>query len=173
MPSFAVERYEYCEYFSGSGVIACLVLYRNEQLTFVRFRTADWQGYNGLSNYATTVIFNEHLQPADPHSPGVMNFVQALASEAALQQKCRDRANGQGAKETGVPVTCAKVIQGAQFHLSNGKVNGGGNGVKPPPEPAKPPARQRKVRPKEADIHSLKPVRSIAGLTLADFLHDR
>jgi len=29
------------------------------------------------------------------------------------------------------------------------------------------------VRPNEADSHSLKPVRSIAGLTIADFLYDR
>jgi len=35
------------------------VLYRTEQLAFVQFRTADWEGYNGFSNYATTALFRE------------------------------------------------------------------------------------------------------------------
>ena len=53
------------------------------------------------------------------------------------------------------------------------------NGAKPPPvkpsasEPAKTPARQREARTNGEDSHSLKPVRSISGLTLADFLYDR
>jgi hypothetical protein len=49
------------------------------------------------------------------------------------------------------------------------------NDAKPPPakssasEPAKTPVRGRRAR----DVHSLKPVGSISGLTLADFLYDR
>jgi hypothetical protein len=79
MPSFAAERYEYCEYFSGSGAITCLVVRRTAQLCIVRFRTADCgTAYNGFSNYVTAAIFAEHLPPADPQSPGVLNFVQAI-----------------------------------------------------------------------------------------------
>jgi phage terminase large subunit GpA-like protein len=53
------------------------------------------------------------------------------------------------------------------------------NGAKPLPvkssasEPAKTPARGRSAKAHGAGVHSLKPVRSIAGLTLADFLYDR
>jgi hypothetical protein len=47
------------------------------------------------------------------------------------------------------------------------------DGVKPLPKPAKTPARQGKARASGEDFHSLKPVRSIAGLTIADFLYDR
>jgi hypothetical protein len=53
MPSF-----ERCEYFSASGSIPAVVLYRTEQLTFVRFRTADWAGYGGFSNYVTAAILS-------------------------------------------------------------------------------------------------------------------
>jgi hypothetical protein len=100
MPSSPSEN-EFAEYCSQSGVaIACLVIGRTEQLTFVKFRTADWEGYDGFSNYATTALFPEHLRPANLQSPGVRNFVQALASEAAAQQHHlsdrRHQANGQG-----------------------------------------------------------------------------
>jgi hypothetical protein len=54
---------------------------------------------------------------------------------------------------------------------------GAGHAVRDPekvmPKPAKTPARQGKARASGEDFHSLKPVRSIAGLTLADFLCDR
>ena len=92
MPSSAAERYEYCEYFSGSGAITCLVVRRTAELCIVRFRTADWgPAYDGFSIYATAGIFPEHLRPADPQSPGVRNFVQALAREVAASN-CRQRA---------------------------------------------------------------------------------
>jgi hypothetical protein len=52
---FSPSENEFAEYYSQSGVaIACLVIGRTEQLIFVKFRTCDWEGYNGLSNYATT-----------------------------------------------------------------------------------------------------------------------
>jgi hypothetical protein len=46
-----------------------------------------------------------------------------------------------------------------------------GNGVKAPPKSAS--ARGRRARGNAEEVHSLKPVRSIAGLTIADFLYDR
>ena len=131
---------------------------------FVQFRTVDWPGYRDFSNYARVALFPEHLRPADPQSPGVMNWVQAIAREiTAEQQHLLNRAanptpkqeKGRGAS---APKTCAKVTPG--------------NGVKP--TEAKPPARGRRARVSgEDDHHSLKPVRSIAGLTLTDFLYDR
>jgi len=43
--------------------------------------------------------------------------------------------------------------------------------VKPPPKPAKSLARQRKAQASEEDLSFfLKPVRSIAGLSLSDFI---
>jgi hypothetical protein len=149
MPSSPAERDEFCEYFSGSGAITCMVVRRTAQLCFVRFRTADWgPGYDGFSVYVTAAIFNEHLRPANPHSPGVTNFVQALASEAAAQQQhhsnCRQRTNGQGASvEHRVPhpekSTITEKLPAAQ-----------GNGVKPPPKSA--PARGRRAKANAVDV---------------------
>jgi hypothetical protein len=91
----------------------------------------------------------------------------AVASKiAAPQQHVVDRRhqrNGQSKPKqekcqgAPAPKTCAKVSQG--------------NGVKPPPKPA--PVRQQRARANGTDGHSLKPVRSISGLTVADFLYDR
>ena len=97
MPSCPAEN-EFAEYYSPSGVaIACRVLYRTGQPAFVQFRTVDWAGYNGFANYVTTAVFIEHLRPADPSSPGVRRFVQALEKEAATQREhlanCRHYAN--------------------------------------------------------------------------------
>jgi len=179
MPSSSpAERDEYAEYFSGSGAITCRVLYRTEQLAFVQFRTVDWPGYRDFGNYARVALFPGHLRPADPQSPGVVGFARALEREVAAQQhfaECRHHAapsgNGSGkgyTRDGQVPVhkpACAKVTRS--------------NGAKPPPlkpsasEPAKTPARGRSAKAHKADGHSLKPVRSIAGLTIADFLYDR
>jgi hypothetical protein len=182
MSSSPAERYEYAEYFSPSGAIACLVLYRTEQLTFVKFRTVDWKGYDGFSIYATTAIFPEHLRPADPHSPGVMNFAQALEKETAAQQQyfsnCRRRGNGQGIAASAA--TIPAMVRDGGSHLSKSKQ---GSGVKPSPEPVKPLARQRagkrpvdninRVERATGDVHSLKSTRTIGGLCLQDFLDDR
>ena len=161
---------EYCEYFSPSGAIACRVLYRTEQLIFVQFRTLDWPGYREFGNYARVALFPEHLRPADPRSPGVVGFTQALMREAAVQQQhlsdCRRQANGQGARH----MSKSKRGNGQETPVPKAAQ---GNGVRPSPEPAKPPVRERKSRASGEDFHSLKPVRSIAGLTLADFLYDR
>jgi hypothetical protein len=178
MPSSPAERDEFLEYFSPSGAITCRVLYRTEQLAFVQFRTVDWPGYRDFGNYARVALFPDHLRPADPSSPGVMNWVQALEREVAAQQhfaQCRHHggpsANGsaKGAPHDGqVPVPRPASAKGTRS-----------NGAKPPPvkpsasEPAKTPVRQRKVRTNGEDSHSLTPVRSIAGLTIADFLCDR
>jgi hypothetical protein len=190
MPASPAERDEYVEYFSGSGAITCRVLYRTEQLAFVQFRTVDWPGYKDFNNYARIALFPEHLRPANPHSPGVTNFVQALASEAAAQQQhlsnCRQRTNGQGASDMGIHISKSKQENGqrAPAPKACAKVGAGHavldpekvmqrDGVKPLPKPAKTPARQGKARASGEDFHSLKPVRSIAGLTIADFLYDR
>ena len=178
MPSSPAERDEYCEYFSGSGAITCRLLYRTEQLAFVQFRTVDWPGYKDFSNYTRVALFPEHLRPANPHSLGVTNFVQALAREVAAQQQfaeCRHHGapsgNGSGKGDTRddqVPVHKPASAKGTRS-----------NGAKPSPvkpqssEPAKTPARQQKAQTNGGHSHSLKPVRSIAGLTIADFLYDR
>jgi hypothetical protein len=99
MPSSPSEN-QFAEYCSHSGVaIACLVIGRTEQLIFVKFRTADWEGYDGFSNYATTALFPEHLRPVDPESQSFRNFVQALEREAAAQRQHlsdrRHQTNGQ------------------------------------------------------------------------------
>src|SRR5215471_17327189 len=93
------ERDEYAEYFSPSGAITCRVLYLTEQLVFVQFRTVDWPGYRDFGNYARVALFPEHLRPADPQSPGVMGFTQALAREVAAQQQfaqCRHHGASSG-----------------------------------------------------------------------------
>jgi hypothetical protein len=73
--------------------------------------------------------------------------------------------NGQRAP---APKACAK--EGAGHAVRDPEKVMQRNGVKPLPKPAKTPARQGKARASGEDFHSLKPVRSIAGLTLADFL---
>jgi hypothetical protein len=82
MASSPPERFECREvlYCCQSASIPGLLLYTAGELAFVQFETRNWAGYDGFSNYVTAAIFPEHLQPADPHSPGVTNFVQALAS---------------------------------------------------------------------------------------------
>jgi len=177
MASSPAERDEYVEYFSGSGAITCRVLYRTEQLVFVQFRTVDWPGYRDFSSYVRVALFQEHLRPADPQSPGVVNFAQAIAREAAQQHfaKCRHHeapsgaGSGKGDTRDGlVPVQKPAGAKGSRS-----------NGAKPSPvkahpsEPAKTPARGRSAKAHAADAHSLKPVRAIEGLTIADFLYDR
>jgi hypothetical protein len=178
MPSSLAERDEFLEYFSPAGAITCRVLYRTDHLVIVQFRTVDWPGYRDFGNYARVALFPEHLRPADPRSPGVVGFTQALAREVAAQQhlaNCRHHGapsgngSGKGAPRDGqVPVSkpaSTKVTRS--------------NGAKPLPvkssasEPAKTPARGRSAKAHGAGVHSLKPVRSIAGLTIADFLYDR
>ena len=164
-----------------------MVVRRTPQLCFLRFRTADWgPGYDGFRVYVAAAIFNEHLRPANPHLPGVMNFVQALASEAAALQQhasnCSRQANRHGAVDMGIHISESKqengqtclpslpnIRQGARAPKTCAKATQG-NGVKPPPKPAKSLARQRKAQVSEEDCHSLKPVRSIAGLSLSDFI---
>jgi hypothetical protein len=166
MASSPAERDEYSEYFCGSGAIPCRVLYRTEQLVFVQFRTVDWPGYKDYSNYARVALFPEHLRPADPRSPSVVGFAQAIAREVAAQQQhvsnCRHQANGPERVEHRVthPEKPTEKLTAAR-----------GNGVKPPPKSAS--ARQLRVRTSGKDGHSLKPARSISGLTIADFLYDR
>src|SRR6516165_6954913 len=178
MPASPAERDEYVEYFCGSRAITCRVLYRTEQLVFVQFRTVDWPGYRDYGNYARVALFPEHLRPADPQSPGVMNWVQALPREVAAQQhfaECRHHGapsgNGSGKGDTRDGQVPAHKPASAKGSRSNG--------AKPPPlkphpsEPAQTPARGRSAKAHGAYGHSLKPVRSIGGLTIADFLYDR
>ena len=165
MPSSPAESDEYCEYFCGCEAITCRVLYRTEQLVFVQFRTVDWSGYRDFSKYARVALFSEHLRPADPQSPGVVNFAQAIAREVTAQQQ--HLANCRRAREMGIHTVKSNQANGQEAPAPKS------NGVKPLPKPAKPPVRERKGRASGEDVHSLKPVRSIGGLTLADFLYDR
>jgi hypothetical protein len=107
----------------------------------------------------------------------VADLLGELEREAArIQQyvKSRHQANGKGASDRGThlskpkqekgqvapaPKTCEKVTQCT--------------GMEPLPKPARPTARRRKARANLQHVHSLKPVRTIAGLTIADFLYNR
>ena len=175
MPSSPAERDEYAEYFSPSGAITCRVLYRSEQLAFVQFRTEDWPGYREFGYYARVALFPEHLRPADPHSPGVVGFAEAIAKEVAAQIAYQHQPSIRERINSAVVAKASPRIngQGAPTLKPSANVTQG-NGVKPlSSEPVKPPARGRKASASGEDAHSLKPVRSIAGLTLADFLHGR
>jgi hypothetical protein len=173
---YSPEAYAYTpvNYVGESGSIPALLLYERDGLSYLRFRTKSWPHYDGWGLWRTVGIFSEHVVTADPHEPAVADLLQELERDTAAQQQhlsnCRHQANGQrvsnreiSKQENGqgspAPKTCAKVPQG--------------DGVKPPLKPAKPPATQRKARASGEAVHSLKPVRSIAGLTLADFLYDR
>jgi len=85
----------YLEYYSPSGAITCRVLGQLGPMLFCQFRTVDWgPAYRDFGNYARIALFPEHLRPADPQSPGVVGFTQALAREVAAQQhfaECRFR----------------------------------------------------------------------------------
>jgi hypothetical protein len=146
------------------------VLYRTEQLAFVQFRTVDWPGYKDFGNYAQLALFPEHLRPADPQSPGVVGFVQALVREATAQQQHLANRGHQANGQTSAPIG-AQVSHRAVDDAAKAPKATQGNGVKPPPKSA--PARQRRARANAEDGHSLEPVRSISGLTLVDFLYDR
>jgi hypothetical protein len=175
---FPAESLEFCEYFSGSQAITCLVVCRSAQLCFVRFRTADWgPDYPGYGLYSTVGLFAEHLRPADPQSPGVLSFAQALAAEAATQQQhafnCRRQANGQEAREAGIHTSKSKP--------ENGQGAPSPRIAKSPSPPAaaeklpasQPEASKGKLNGKEFSGRSLTPIKSIAGLTLADFIGAR
>src|SRR6516165_6333478 len=122
------ERDEFLEYFAPSGAITCRVLYRMEQLVFVQFRTVDWPGYRDFSNYARVALFSEHLRPADPQSPGVVGFTQALAREVAAQQQhlanCRHHGapseNGSGKRDTRGGLLSVDKPASAKVTRSNG-----------------------------------------------------
>src|SRR5215471_15113735 len=122
MPSSPAERDEYAEYFCGTGVIACRVLYRTEQLAFVQFRTVDWPGYRDFGYYARVALFPEHLRPADPSSPGVVGFTQALAREVAAQQQFAQCRHHGDTRDGQVPVNKPAGAKGSRS-----------NGAKPPP----------------------------------------
>jgi hypothetical protein len=113
---------------------------------FCPVRDPSLGGYDGFSVYVTAGIFLGHLKFCEEQPKGVVNLSRAPVLEDASQHQ----ENGQGAPSPRI--------------------------VKPSPPLAKLPARERessKTRASGADGHSLKPVRSIAGLTLADFLYDR
>jgi len=103
---------EYAEYFSGSGAITCRVLYQLGPMVYYQFRTQDWVafGYRDFGNYTRVALFSEHLRPADPQSPGVVGFAQALAREVAAQQQhlanCRHHGapSENGTRDGQVPV---------------------------------------------------------------------
>jgi hypothetical protein len=170
MPSSPAERDEYCEYFCGSGALTCRVLYRTEQLAFVQFRTVDWPGYKDFGNYARVALFHEHLRPADPQSPGVMNFVRELERETAAQQQqhasgCKHQANGQRASDKGI-------------HIS--KPNGQGGSLPAAAKSAEKPSNRgitsaqrepSKIKLNGQEVSSRHParVRAIENLALRDF----
>jgi hypothetical protein len=165
---------EFLEYYSPSGSV-----YQLGPMVFVQFRTRDWDdfGYREFSNYARVALFPEHLRPADPQSPGVMNFVRAFEREAAIGQQhvstCRAQTNGQGVNGAAVAVPKRNIDNGQKGPALEPRLEIKQGNAKPPPNPAKTPARQRSAKVNGADVNSLKPTRSIAGLTLADFLYDR
>jgi len=170
MPS-TPEAYAYTpvNYVGESGSIPALLLYERGGLSYVRFWTQSWLHYDGWSGWVTTALHSEHVVAADPHEPAVVDLFRELEREAAAQlqhlSNRRHQANGQHAKErveqrVRHPEKPTEKLTATQ-----------GNGVKPPPKSA--PARGRRARANAEDAHSLKPVRSIAGLTIADFLYDR
>ena len=189
---YTPEAYAYTpvNYVGESGRIPALLLYERDGLSYLRFQTKNWPHYDGWGFWSTVGIFSEHVAPADPHEPAVADLLHELEKEVVAYQhqpsirervnsavvaKAPPQINGQGAT---TPKTCAKVVQG--------------NGVKPvSPQPVK-PARAEAVYTNKNDVNthpvgnsargrrasgkdarSLKPVRSIAGLTLADFSRSR
>jgi hypothetical protein len=104
-----------------------------------------------------------------------MNFVHTLEREAAIQQQqhvstCRAQTNGQEGNGAAVAVPKRNSDNGQKAPAPEPRLEIKHGNAKPPPNPAKTPARQRPAKVNGADVKSLKPVRSIAGLTLADFL---
>jgi hypothetical protein len=184
MPSSPAERDEYLEYFSGSGAITCRVLCQLGPMVYCQFRTADWPGYRAPGLYSRVALFPEHLRPADPGSPGVVAWVQMLERQRAVQEQQladrRRRRNGQTSAPIGAQVAAEKNGGPIGPHLSKHRATDNvtkalpatnANGVKPSPKPAL--AKGRKARANTEDGHSLKPVRSISGLTLTDYISTR
>jgi len=87
----------YLEYWSSSGSIVCRVICPLGPMVFVQFRTRDWEDFG---NYTRVALFPEHLRPADPQSPGVAGWLEALAKETAAAQQslanCRHRGGPSG-----------------------------------------------------------------------------
>jgi hypothetical protein len=183
MPASPADRDEYVEYFSGSGAITCRVLCQLGPMVYCQFRTADWPGYRAPGLYSRVALFPEHLRPADPSSPGVVAWVQMLERQRAAQEQhladwTRQR-NGQTSAKISAQVAPEKRSGPAGPDLSPHRARDdvtkalpatNGNRLKPSPKSL--PARGRKAKANGEDGHSLKPVRSIAGLTIADFLYD-
>jgi hypothetical protein len=161
---YTPEAYAYTpvKYVAGSGSIPALLLYERDGLSYLRFQTKSWPHYDGWGLWTTAGIFSEHVVTADPHEPAVADLLQELEREVAAQEQ--HRTNGQRASQA-KQENGQHAKMGDEQHVHDKKRVTQGNGVKP----AKTPARQRKARASEAAVHSLKPVRSIAGLTLTDF----
>lgn len=136
------EAYAYTpvNYVGESGSIPALLLYERDGLSYLRFQTKSWPHYDGWGLWSTVGIWSEHVVRADPREPAVADLLKELEREVADQRQyrsnCRHRANVQWKQENGqgtpAPKTCARVPQG--------------NGLKPRPGPAKPPARQQRRR---------------------------
>ena len=163
---YSPEAYAYTpvKYVGESGSIPALLLYERHGLSYLRVQTKSWPHYDGWGLWSTVGIWSEHVVAADPHEPAVASLLGELERETALmRQYANDKRQTNG--QSHLPKSKQANGQGAPAP----KVTQG-NGVKsPPPKPAKPPTR--KARASGEVARSLKPVRSIAGLTLADFLY--
>jgi hypothetical protein len=129
------------KYVGESGSIPALLLYERDGLSYLRLQTKNWPHYDGWGLWSTVGIWSEHVVSADPHEPAVADLLQTLEREAAAMRQslanARQRENGQSKQENG------NASSHANTHPQR-------NGVKPPPQPVTPPARQpesSKIKP--------------------------
>ena len=145
------------EYYYGNSFVPCRVLYAYERLAFVRFKTADWPGYQGYGNYTTAGIFAEHLRPVQQ---GDVSYGTSTPS-------------GAEGKGQGIVYIASKSRVDPQPQVPRS------SSPQPESKPqASPPAVAKPVQPKDVRVvkfssRSPAPVRSISGLTLRDFLGNR
>jgi hypothetical protein len=151
MPSF-----ERCEYFSASGSIPAVVLYRTERLVFVQFESRRWPGYQGHCNYVTAAIFPEHLRPVQERP----QTTEASSSGRSEEQRSRKTPNE-------LEVSKASAVSEPRPEKNGSK------SVGVDCQSRSQPLSKIKVNGKEACGRKPAKVRSIAGFTLADFFYDR
>jgi len=148
MPSPAESECRVVLYCGQSASIPGTLLYTSGELAYVRFRTRHWAGYGGFQNYVVTAIFREHLKFCEEQPQ--------RAQTAADRGPQVSRSSSQQQPESKPQAPLPAVAKSEQREPSKGKLDGKevSAGVRFP-------------------TRSPTTVRSIAGLTLRDFLGNR
>jgi hypothetical protein len=168
MPVYRPAEYvlQSVNYVAANGrSLPAILLYEAGGLGYCQFATEAWGHYDGFGYYSTAAIHLEHLRSADGKPLGTRE-----ESRKIREPLC-------GMQPTGTPKKPqAPLPAKSRCHHDNSRPvakapTAAKNGSTPPVN--SPERELSKLRINGEEHRSLRPVRSIAGLALADFLYDR